>query len=174
MTSAPSRPLTSRPGDILMLIFFVLHIPITLLMDSQLLFPQLRSVLPLSVVQAADDYVSDSNDYLVMQREPWFVATLWCEMVIQLPFYLFLIYALAVDSKHVRTAGIIYGTHTCTILVPILYDMITTTNGIQTPAQKMYTTCIYSVWFFMPLCILYSMIWRNTSGGEGVKKVKKA
>ncbi|KAJ3026731.1 UNVERIFIED_CONTAM: Transmembrane protein 97 [Siphonaria sp. JEL0065] len=170
---ARQRPLSSRPGDIAILLFFVLHIPITVLMDAQLLFPAWTAKnYPKPVIQAALDYVKDTNDYLIMERQLWFISTLWCEMIVQFPFYLFLIHGLITDSKHVRTAGIIYGTHTCTILVPILYDMILNTNGIQSASQRVQTISIYSIWFFMPLVILYAMVFR-TSGDVDRAKVKK-
>ncbi|ORY41849.1 hypothetical protein BCR33DRAFT_718526 [Rhizoclosmatium globosum] len=166
------RPLSSRPGDIAIILFFILHIPITILMATQIILPEFTAAyFPSFAIQAAQDYIRDSQDFLVMERALWFQSTVWCEWLVQFPFYVYLIYALVVDSKHVRTAGIVYATHTCTILVPIVYEMVFAENGIQTPAQKMQTVSVYSIWFILPFFILVGMIWRK--GPVEGKKAKK-
>ncbi|KAJ3297044.1 Transmembrane protein 97 [Rhizoclosmatium sp. JEL0117] len=160
MAQTVRRPLSSRPGDIAMLIFFILHIPISLFIDAQIIWPSLP--YPELALNANADYIRDTNDFLLIERKPWFLSLVWCEFIIQLPFYLYLIWALVRDSKYVRTAGIIYGTHTCTCLVPILYEMIFTDNGIQTFGQKAVTVAIYSIWFVMPFAILVACIFRQS------------
>ncbi|KAJ3297046.1 Transmembrane protein 97 [Rhizoclosmatium sp. JEL0117] len=165
------RPLLSRPGDIAIIVFFALHIPITLISGTQLILPKwTKENFPDFALNAVSDYIRDTNDVLVIKRPLWFISTCWAEFFVQLPFYIYLIYALIADSKHVRTAGIIYATHTCTCLVPILYEMVLDDSGMQTPEQKWNTIGIYSVWFLMPLFILVSMIWRKEAGVKGKSK----
>ncbi|KAJ3074907.1 Transmembrane protein 97 [Podochytrium sp. JEL0797] len=165
------RPLTSRPGDLAMILFFALHIPITLLMGTQLALPDwTRANFPSSIVQAADDYARDTKDFLVIQKPIWFVSTVWCELFVQLPFFVFLIYSLCVDSRRLRTAGIVYATHTCTCLVPILAELVGREGTGQTREQWVQSVVVYSVWFFVPVVILVAMIFRK----EGEEKVKKA
>ncbi|KAJ3099444.1 hypothetical protein HK100_004887, partial [Physocladia obscura] len=66
------RSLVSRPGDAAMVAFFVLHIPITILMGTQLALPEwTKAVFPAAIIQAAQGYARDSNDYLIQERQLW-------------------------------------------------------------------------------------------------------
>lgn len=60
--SMAPAPLFSRPFDIVMVLFFVSHIPITILIDSQAIFP--RRWYPEGAVRFLDSYVDAFGDPL--------------------------------------------------------------------------------------------------------------
>ncbi|KAJ3111703.1 Transmembrane protein 97 [Physocladia obscura] len=168
------RSLASRPGDFAMALFFVLHIPLTIFIDSQFVFPEWTKVhFPTALSVAPLNYAHNANDYLVLQMRPWFASFMWCELLVQLPFYVFLTHALITDSPHVRTAGLIYASHTCTTMIPILSDLIFTNNNIQSYDQRVASVAIYSVWFVVPFAMLVAMVWRKDGDGRDIK-VKSA
>ncbi|KAI9329167.1 transmembrane protein 6/97 [Obelidium mucronatum] len=171
----PQRPITSRPGDIAMILFFALHIPISFLIGAQTLFPEFTQAnYHQSIIDVAANWARDANDYLAVQKPLWFVSALWCELLIQVPLYFYLIWAIIVDSKHVRTAGIIYGTHTCTIMVPIMFEMLMNVDaGFKSVEQRWALISVYAVWFFIPLAILYAMVFRQVPAVSAGKAKKQ-
>jgi hypothetical protein len=66
-----------RAFDLLMVVYFVIHVPITVLVDSQSLVP--RHLYPDWAVKAVDDHVRNHGDHLVrgqqlcclQRRCPW-------------------------------------------------------------------------------------------------------
>ncbi|KAI9348094.1 transmembrane protein 6/97 [Obelidium mucronatum] len=170
------EPITSRPGDLAMAAFFAFHIPLTILIDSQFLFPNwAQSTLPEAIRGIATNYLRVTNDYLMIERPLWIQSLLYCELFIQLPIFMYMTYALIVNSKHVRTVGLIYGTSTCTCLVPILFEMILSENGLQSRVQRWMTLGIYMIWFLVPFAVLVAMLFRREGPEqeEGVKRKRK-
>ena len=90
--------LYSRPGDLLIVLFFTCHIPITMLFASQVVLgPQwgARWVPPWAsnLLQLA---AASSNDPLLsmalpgVRREPWAISIFYGELLFQLPLFVYL------------------------------------------------------------------------------------
>jgi hypothetical protein len=81
-----------RPGDLLVFLYFVSHIPITIFIDSQVL---LRNYFqyPKLLTDVCDNYVRDFQDKLVANPPLFFQVFTACELIIQFPFFFFAAYA---------------------------------------------------------------------------------
>jgi len=110
--------------------FFISHIPITLIIDSQSVLP--ASIYPIPIQQTLRWYASTFNDKLMTPPYSLFLQTfVACELLFQMPFFFVATYALLNSREQVisgsgwfRTACIIYGTHTSTTLFPILASLV--------------------------------------------------
>ena len=56
-------------------------------------------------------------------RPPWFVALVWMEVLVQLPFFVYALAAFGARSRSVRGLAAAYGVSTATTLVPILAEL---------------------------------------------------
>jgi hypothetical protein len=87
-----------RPLDLLFLIYFILHVPITILSDAQ---PLYQDILQSKVLEDTMRFwVQLSGDPLMKTAYPgskklaWFNGILFIETFLQTPFFLFAIYGL--------------------------------------------------------------------------------
>jgi uncharacterized membrane protein YhdT len=120
------------------LIFFISHIPITILIDSQGALSPFFPQLLVNVVAWYSDVFGD----VLMRRAPssdivWFSSLIYCELIFQLPFFfvatnMLISYPSNATSQTpmhypgwFKTACLIYGSHVSTTLVPILATFIT-------------------------------------------------
>ncbi|KAI0032295.1 transmembrane protein 6/97 [Vararia minispora EC-137] len=90
-----SKPLTSRPVDLLYVLYFLMHIPVTLLIDCQALYP--RYLLPSAISSIPEWYVGFSGDPLISgamgytgspSEFAWFKSFLMLEITFQLPLFI--------------------------------------------------------------------------------------
>ena len=63
MMVVPTVPFTNRPADILFVAFFLVHIPTTVFLDSQLVFP--REWFPGVLQEMLDYHIETFQDPLV-------------------------------------------------------------------------------------------------------------
>ena len=132
------------------LLFFVSHIPITILIDGQGAF---RSYYPQFLIDVVAWYCdlfgdvlmkdsssnkNDNNDSLV-----WFSSMICCEILFQLPFFIVAVKMMMMTTTHssassassckkvedcypewFRMSCIIYGSHVSTTLVPIISTFV--------------------------------------------------
>jgi hypothetical protein len=90
--------LYSRPGDLLIVLFFTFHIPITLLFASQVILgPELGAQwVPSWASSLLQLAAESSNDPLLsmalpgVKREPWAIAIFYGELFFQLPLFFYL------------------------------------------------------------------------------------
>ena len=160
------------------LIFFASHIPITLLVDGQAFLP--RSLYPTAIQDVLTWYCATFADNLMQPPayDVWFSSVVACEILFQLPFFAYAVYAL-LDPERVngrgifRSACLIYGSHTATTLVPILATIATDpeTNW----AQRATLFGFYLPYLVFPLWLVYIAV-RNEDvfGGSRAKSNKAA
>jgi hypothetical protein len=96
------------------LAFFISHIPITLLVDSQALL----QIHPKSILDLVTWYSSTFKDELMTPPyQNWFQAVVACEIFFQVPFFIIAVYALlsgkVSGTGWFRSSMLIYGGHTC-------------------------------------------------------------
>ena len=146
------KPLTGRTR-IAFTLFFATHIPITLVIDGQVIFP--KALVPKLCQKSLTYYYETFNDNLM--RPPYnnifFSSFVMCELLFQLPFFFVATYALLTrkisGDGWFRSACMIYGAHTTTTLVPILARIVT--DAATTGNQKIVLCFFYFPYFIFPL-----------------------
>ncbi|KAJ2519070.1 Transmembrane protein 97 [Coemansia sp. RSA 1939] len=150
--------------DTLFLAYFISHIPITLTVDVQPLLPadiiprQLLALNDLLTRQLRDPFmVLDSNG----DRNgglAWFRSLLVCELVMQLPFFFYAVWALWVPSPRRHLPLLVYGVHVSTTMAPIL-GMLFFGDIDRSCSERMLLAGIYLPYLLIPLamaCASYS------------------
>lgn len=146
--------------DTIVIGYLASHIPITLFVDCQALFP--RTFYPSPVKNMLAWYVDWSKDPLMNvdsgNTPVWFRSIIAAEFLLQVPYFCIALYAWLKRKEYVaglsiRTATIAYGAHTATTLLPILATFMTDPSCSST---KWMLTLIYIPYLIMPL----SMLWR--------------
>lgn len=84
---AEKRSIFSRPLDLIYLIYFATHIPVTLGIDFQVFYPS--HWVPKVLSEALEFYVDTFKDPFMGSSTPtyWFLTFICCELVVQLPFF---------------------------------------------------------------------------------------
>jgi hypothetical protein len=85
---------TKRPLDLVFFIFFVTHIPITLLFDLQAIYP--TWLVPSLLLETTAKYVEVTGDPFMGATSPmyWFQSFVSLEAAFQLPFFFVASYGL--------------------------------------------------------------------------------
>eukprot|EP00735_Rhodelphis_limneticus_P008619 TRINITY_DN21738_c0_g1::TRINITY_DN21738_c0_g1_i1::g.1224::m.1224 TRINITY_DN21738_c0_g1::TRINITY_DN21738_c0_g1_i1::g.1224 ORF type:complete len:179 (+),score=23.10,sp/Q5BJF2/TMM97_HUMAN/38.99/8e-28,DUF2781/PF10914.3/7.8e-33 TRINITY_DN21738_c0_g1_i1:68-604(+) len=160
-----AKSIFSRPFDLILLAYFGSHIPITLLIDIQAIFP--KEYFPESAVETVRWFGSaESPFYDPFYREPhgpptWYRGIIWIELFCQFPFFFYAFYSILVGNKSVRGPAVIYGAHVATTLIPILAEVWFNgvTHGLSL-AQQCTLTAVYAPYFIIPfLLMLKFAIW---------------
>lgn len=87
------RDLLSRPLDLVYFGYFASHIPITVFADLQSLYPP--SIVPQALKDVVAWYSSQYKDPFMSGAAPvWFKSLVFCEALLQLPFFFFACYGL--------------------------------------------------------------------------------
>ncbi|OXB79092.1 UNVERIFIED_CONTAM: hypothetical protein H355_005968 [Colinus virginianus] len=145
-------------------LYFVSHIPITLLLDLQALLPG-AGLHPQQLTELLQRYAAAFRDPMVLRPPEWFRAFVYCEAFLQLPFFPVAAYAfLKGGCKWIRTPAIIYSTHVATTLFAILahilfHDFSTSEHlGPQTLRERLLLLSVYAPYLLVPLLILFTML----------------
>ncbi|CAM9871082.1 unnamed protein product [Ectocarpus sp. 6 AP-2014] len=144
--------------------FFSSHLLITLLLDVQALpigenFPQvLKGIM--------EFHIETNNDYFMAKpTAPWFAALVWLELLGQVPFFVFATVGFVRRWNAVRIPCIIYGTSAFTSVVPIIGDILASSE--VTDPQRYKLICIYMPWLILPLILALMMASSPTPFGPG-------
>ncbi|KAH9053113.1 transmembrane protein 6/97 [Lactarius vividus] len=167
-------PLTSRPIDLFYFIFFVVHIPATLLIDFQAVWP--KHLTPESLQLLPPWYVGMSGDFLVGGSMgilgngtglAWFKSFLYLEALFQLPVFVIGAYGLWKDSRAIYGLLVLYGASTSTTtyacIAAILEAPTTSAATIAqnvvsvTPAQRSMLLFSHAPFFVIPLVLAVDM-----------------
>eukprot|EP00804_Cyclotella_cryptica_P012104 CCRYP_009820-RA/>CCRYP_009820-RA protein AED:0.39 eAED:0.39 QI:392/1/1/1/0/0/2/214/166 len=131
------------------LVFFISHIPITLLIDGQAFLP--RHWYPQGLVDVVDWYAATFKDNLMTHpTEPWFKSLISIEILFQLPFFVYAVHCLLQHKvrKYFRSLCLVYGASTSTTLVPILASIVS--NGDTTFSEKIVLLGFYLPYLIFP------------------------
>ncbi|XP_075627901.1 sigma intracellular receptor 2 [Balearica regulorum gibbericeps] len=144
-------------------LYFLSHIPVTLLIDLQALLP--AGLHPQGLTELLQWYVTTFRDPLMLQPPEWFKAFIYCEAFLQLPFFPIAGYAfLKGGCRWIRTPAIIYSTHVATTLFAILahvlfHDFSKSEHlGPQTLRERLILLSVYVPYLVIPLLILFTML----------------
>ncbi|KZW01243.1 hypothetical protein EXIGLDRAFT_638565 [Exidia glandulosa HHB12029] len=174
MTSAPS--LLSRPLDLLYFAFFIVHIPISLLVDFQQLYP--RQWVPSAVTALADWYLSEHGDPIyaggmgLLKSRPhdvvWLQSFTVLEMIFQFPVFFVGAWALYNGRKAWYPLLLAYGASTATTLVACVSYLAayptaskkSATFETMTVEQKLHVIAMMSPWIVIPALLTVDMALR--------------
>ena len=154
---------------VVLLVFFVTHIPATLLVDAQAGAPaaargvacagltrRAHAVIPARFVPAFASkllawHVANTGDPLMAAPfAPWFRALICAELALQLPFFFAASYAFATRGNWIRIPALVYGVHTATSLIPILAELATSPK-VPTEAARLQLRALYLPYLLLPL-----------------------
>ncbi|KAI8924864.1 hypothetical protein BC831DRAFT_463498 [Entophlyctis helioformis] len=186
-TLAAARPqsvsLMERPLDMLMAIFFAIHIFPSLVFAPQVALPPhlAAAYVPAKARLALEGAVAGTGDpFLSMAlgsaeggaaREPWMAGIFTAEVVLQLPFFVYAITALCMNWKSFRIPAIIYATHSLTTQIPIMAELLYGRSALFAPGgpfagqdeQAIRTTWVamYAPFAVFPLILLVQQVFFN-------------
>jgi EXPERA (EXPanded EBP superfamily) len=156
-------PLSKRPGDIAILVFFVINILfITYIVDiEQLIIPDPSHFsYPLWPPPTAVDLIhwwGRTFDPVLLARPAWWKVTIWIDSLFFGPFYIVAIYAYVTGKDWIRIPSIIYGSTLITIVLIILGEEI---YGIHATPHLPIVLMANLPWLLFPIYIIYRM-WRS-------------
>ena len=147
-----------------MLVFFLSHLPTTILLDSQALGTS-SFIHPQWAISLLNFYQTGLQDPLMRQPcDLWFQSFIFCECFVQLPFFLVAIQQF-LSNKYARwfpSLSLLYGVHVLTTLVPIYLHLLTSTE-IDTVAQKAILSCIYAPYVIFPALLVHWVVTKSLS-----------
>ncbi|EPQ56635.1 hypothetical protein GLOTRDRAFT_60011 [Gloeophyllum trabeum ATCC 11539] len=173
--------LKSRPLDLVYFLFFLMHIPATLLIDLQAIYP--TTMVPKLIAQLPVFYVQMSGDPLIgggmgyfgtKETYVWFKTFLFLEAIFQLPVFVLGARALYKGNRSIYPLLLIYAASTTTTTLPCLSVILTTplvqtpssealTYVTITPAQRLLLLSSYLPFFLLPLLMTVDMAMRVSS-----------
>lgn len=164
-----SRPLSQRYYDWFFIIYFIMHIPITLLCDAQAFVPS--DYFPRFFIHSLQSYIRDFDDRLMAAPPLWFKAIILAELIFQLPYFFFAAYAFIRGRNWIRTTTIIYCTQVLGTMVCILPEAWDRSNApINT---KLGLMSIYGIWAVIPLMLMQRVWKENVFGSSSSEKSGK-
>ncbi|KAH8103834.1 transmembrane protein 6/97 [Cristinia sonorae] len=174
------KSLTSRPLDLLYFVFFLIHIPNTILVDCQALYP--KQLVPDVIANLPKLYVGMSNDPLIgpamgyfgaPENYVWFKSFLLLEAFFQLPVFLLGLRGLWNGSKSIYVLLLVYAASTTTTVIPCLAVLLNTplasadtaAKGIiaVTASQRLLLLSSYVPFLLIPLLMTVDMAFRTLS-----------
>ncbi|XP_037267418.1 sigma intracellular receptor 2 [Falco biarmicus] len=145
-------------------LYFLSHIPVTLLVDLPALLP--AGLPPRGLTELLQWYATTFRDPMMLQPPEWFKAFMYCEIFLQMPFFPVAVYAFLKGScKWIRTPAVIYSTHVATTLLAILAHILfhdfskSELLGPQTQRERLILLSIYVPYLLIPLLILFTMLY---------------
>ncbi|HLY69372.1 MAG TPA: emopamil-binding family protein [Puia sp.] len=165
-------PLSNRPIDIAIIIFFVINLFfITYIIDLEQLviadanhfqYPMWPPAKMIDLVQ----WYGRNFDPLLIARPAWWRATIWIDSLFFGPFYIFAIYAYAKGLKWIRLISIVWASVMLTNVSIILFEEV---NGEHPSPELLRVFLSNAAWIIFPLIVLYRM-WRYANPFSGSKK----
>ncbi|XP_077336633.1 sigma intracellular receptor 2 [Lithobates pipiens] len=157
--------------------YFFSHIPITLLVDLQAVLPS--AWYPQQLLDLMRWYTATFKDHLMRNPPPWFMSFVYCEAIVQLPFFPVAAYAfLKGGCRWIRVPAIVYSSHVATtvlaILAHLLFGDFPKTKELESPTQQERLTlvAIYAPYLVIPLLILVTMLFSPRYCKEEKRKRK--
>jgi hypothetical protein len=136
----------------LLLGYFMSHVPITILVDLQILFTK---YYPVPLQNLFTWYLVTFKDFVCINNPPWLQSFIWAELFFQLPYFFVAIYGLLYKKDWIRIPSIFYGIHVATTVWPILAE--TVLNAKNTQSEKIALCLVYFPYFFFPLSLAVYM-----------------
>ena len=136
----------------ILIIYFISHIPITLMVDLQSLFIESYPEILKEFVR--NQYLLKFGDYLMANPPIWLKALLTFE-IFQVPFFFVAAYALLFKKNWIKIPAIIYSSHVVTAVSLILAELYFSSR--ITFEQKTVLFSFYLPYLLIPACLLTYM-----------------
>lgn len=156
-----------RVLEMIFFLYFASHIPITLFIDLQALLP--GELYPQQLKDLLRWYAAHFKDPMVLDPPEWFQSFIFCEALLQLPFFPVAAYAFFKGGcRWIRTPAIVYSAHVATSLIPILAHVLFSSfplephPGPQTTQERWLLVSIYAPYLIVPLLLLLTMLLSRT------------
>lgn len=134
----------------LYLIFFCLHIPITIFIDSSVFFgPYYFSF----VKNLLKFHVNFNKDFLIKEPELWFKSFIFIEIVFQLPIFFYCSYSIYKKLKSHYVLMIMYGVNTAISTFTCLLYIANREKTDLSNFDRLKLFTIYLPFFMMSLLI---------------------
>ncbi len=156
----PTVPLSKRPMDIAILIFFGINLLfITYIVDLEQLViadPQHFNypLWPPSKLVDLVHWYGRNFDPVLMARPAWWRATIWIDALFFGPFYVFAIYAFIKGRNWIRLGSIIWASVMLTNVTIILFEEVQGEHASPALARVFLSN---AAWIIFPLIVLYRM-----------------
>lgn len=138
-------------------------------MDATIAVPE-RFWFPIQ--KALSEYhLATNKDLLIAARPVWLQTFVWCEILLQAPFFLAAIYSLTRDHKKIYLAMLVYGVEGFFTTIACLAELYFL-NGVTEP-QRYYLIALYAPTAVIPLFIALDMYGRISEWVPKVDVVKK-
>ncbi|KAI8094889.1 transmembrane protein 6/97 [Gilbertella persicaria] len=154
--------LLSRPLDLVYFIYFSSHILATCCIDSQAFLPS--EWYPQVLKDLLSFYVHTYKDPFMGNPDYWFKSFVVCELVFQLPFFVYACIGLLKNTQHLRFPLAIYGAHVATTVLPLLAEVLLNPEHKLNWTEKVILCGFYGPYFALPCIMLIdSFIRVNTT-----------
>ncbi|CDH61039.1 transmembrane protein 97 [Lichtheimia corymbifera JMRC:FSU:9682] len=172
MVNQTPKSLLARPLDMVYFGYFAMHVPVTVLVDMQPFYPQ--HLIPQALKEVVTGYAETYKDPLVASPVllPWFESFLYCEILLQLPFFFIALYGLWKDAQFVRLPLLVYGTHVATTVIPCLAELFFGSSSL-TFDERLTISGFYFPYFIIPLVILIDSYCRVSAALSTKSTLKK-
>jgi len=163
--------------DLFYVIFFLMHIPTTLLVDCQAIWPKqlvptfAQAIIPWYVRMSGDPLIGGVMGLLANKSElAWFKSFLYLEALFQLPVFVLGARGLWLDSHGIYGLLVLYGASTCTTTLACVATVLNTPTTSAatiaqkvisiTPEQRVMLLSSYIPFFLIPLYLAIDMALR--------------
>ena len=136
----------------ILLVYFIIHIPTTLLIDLQFLFSEAYPKFLKDLVR--DQYLLKFGDFL-MSNPPVWTKSLIAFEIFQVPFFFVAIYALIYKKNWIRIPSIVYGSHVVTAVTLVLSEFYFSDKISSN--QKMVLFSFYLPYLIIPFSLTLYM-----------------
>ncbi|GMM34529.1 Ema19 protein [Saccharomycopsis crataegensis] len=153
--------------DTFYLLYFLIHIPITVLVDSALVIPPAyRLAIQTKVLNF---HISENKDFILLLAPSWLKVAGFVELIFQLPVFFIGIYALWNDIKKFYPLLMTYGFNASLTTLFCLYDIYIYNNGSSdllgftiTQSDRLKLFWVYFPTFLIPLVMFIDLTIRIT------------
>jgi hypothetical protein len=149
-------PLSKRPLDIALLVFFAINLTFTtyvVSLEQIVIVDPLHYLPPIWPPEALLKLVhwwEQSFDPLLLARPAWYRATIWMDCLVFGPFYLAAIYAFAKGRDWIRIPCVIWGSLMVANVFIICFDELLGEHATPHPGTVIGAN---ASWFLMPFLV---------------------
>ncbi|CAN3376732.1 hypothetical protein DIURU_001516 [Diutina rugosa] len=145
--------------------YFLVHIPITIFMDSNLVVP--REYQWSQSLKLLDFHIATNNDILLIDRPDWLQVFGAFELLFQLPLFFYFVYMMPRPTRQHWVWMVVYGFNAAfTTLVCLFY--IYWDQGRLSDVEKYKLMAIYVPYLALPLVLMLDYA-RRISAALAVK-----
>ncbi|XP_033749034.1 sigma intracellular receptor 2-like [Pecten maximus] len=158
----------ARLLDFVFLLYFASHIPITIFVDSQALFPPW--LYPRQLRDLMTWYCSEFKDPMMAAPPTWFKTFVMSELTLQFPFFFVASYAFwkgIQKCQWIRIPLIVYSSHVATTTVAICYHVLmhdftdAKPPGPETFSERWTLFLVYFPYLLVPVMLLLDSLFSS-------------